>query len=35
MVSYQQAQEIAINAAQTQEDLDAIVVDYDTVEASL
>ena len=35
LVSYQQAQEIAINAAQTQEDLDAIVVDYDTVEASL
>lgn len=35
LVKYQQAQEIAINAAQTQEDLDAIVVDYDTVEASL
>lgn len=34
LVKYQQAQEIAINAAQTQEDLDAIVVDYDTVEAS-
>lgn len=34
LVSYQQAQEIAINAAQTQEELDAIVVDYDTVEAS-
>ena len=34
LVSYQQAQEIAINAAQTQENLDAIVVDYDTVEAA-
>ena len=35
LVSYQQAQEIAINSAQTQKELDAIVVDYDTVEASL
>lgn len=34
LVSYQQAQEIAINSAQTQKELDAIVVDYDTVEAA-
>ena len=34
LVSYQQAREIAINAAQTREELDAIVVDYDAVEAA-
>lgn len=31
LVSYQQKQEVAIRNAATQEDLDAIVVDYDTV----
>ena len=33
LVSYQQAQEVAMRNAQTIEELDAIVVDYDTVEA--
>lgn len=32
LVKYQQGQEIAMNAASTLEELDAIVVDYDTVE---
>ena len=31
LVTYQQTQEVAIRNAATQEDLDAIVVDYDTV----
>lgn len=34
LVKYQQAQELAINAAETREELDAIVVDYDGVEVS-
>ena len=33
LVSYQQTQEVAMRNAQTIEELDAIVVDYDTVEA--
>lgn len=34
LVSYQQAQEVAIRNAQTLEELEAIVVDYDSVETT-
>ena len=33
LVKYQQAQEIAMNAAETMDELDAIIVDYDSVTA--